>query len=947
MVPIYVKTVYSFLSSTITIDKLISFAKEHNLDTLCICDDNMYGAMEFITKCQKNHIKPIVGLDIGWCLLYAKNYLGYQNLLKITMMKSKAELTVDDLASFKENLVCFMDENSLYKDELIKIFNDYYLYGKDNFPLNKTLCLDEKDLDTLKYLILLRDNKTLSDDYDIDENVVYVDNDDKRIQEFVLKCDLKLPKYELNLPDYCQYNDTKGMNSDEYLTNLSIAGLNKRLNGKVTLSYKERLLKELDIIQKMGFANYFLIVYDFVKYAKTHDILVGPGRGSAAGSLVSFSLGIIDVDPVKYELLFERFLNPERVTMPDIDIDFPDDLRDDIIRYVEEKYGKENVSMIITFDTFGSRMAIRDMGRVMNVPLYTIDALCKKIGEDNLALSLQKNDVHEMVESDNKLKKLYQVAMKIEGMPRHSSIHASGVIISSDALSKRVPLVWNNDYYICGYEKDYLEELGLLKMDFLSLKNLTLVNKMLNLIKEYKKEEIKFNEIPLDDDKTNSLFQNGDTLGIFQFEKEGMKSFLMKLHPDNFEDIYNANAFYRPGPSMNIDSFIRRKKGLEKIDYFDERLESILKSTKGIIVYQEQIMLIANKMANFSMGEADILRRAMSKKNALEIEKFRDKFISNATKNGYELALTEKIFNYILNFAGYGFNKSHSVAYSMLSYRMAYIKAHEPLYFYLAMLDSTNLDIYIKEMKKHQIKVLKPDINKSTKDFSLYYDKILLPLHIIKGISGVISEKIIDVREDGFKDIYDFFRKIKSLNLSKNILLTLIDAGTFDSFNYNRMTLAENLESLLNYSNLVNELGEDFVLKPEIILHEEYDKNTLIMKEKETYGFYLSNHPVTFYKEKEANIVNLIDIKKYFNKNIKTVLMIDYIRETTTKKGEKMAFLKCSDEEDSIDVIVFPKVYNECNKLEKNAIIKIEGKVERRDREQIIANKIIDVKETK
>ena len=949
--PIYLKTVYSFLTSLITIDELISFAKLNKLDNLCICDDNMYGVMEFINKCNANNIKPIVGLDIGICLLFAKDYIGYQNLMKLNTLKSEKELNVEDLSKYSSSLVCFINENDDIK--LKDIFDDYYIYSltnNDNFPLHKTLCLNKEDLETLKYIHMLRDNKVISDEYNFDNSVYYQEIKDIRYQEFINKCNLVLPSYSLNLPNYCKFNDTKGLSADDYLENLSIIGLNKRFNNKVTNNYKERLLYELSIIKKMGFSNYFLIVYDYIKYAKTNGILVGPGRGSAAGSLVSFSLGITDVDPIKYNLLFERFLNIERVTMPDIDTDFPDNKREEVINYVINKYGMKHVAGIVTFGTFGIKMALRDMGRVMNIPIYVIDSLCKKIGNLTIPEIEKNSELIKYINSDNKLKKLFMVCKRIEGLPRHSSIHAAGVIMSNTQLDDIVPLTLDNGKYLSCYEAMYLEELGLLKMDFLGLKNLTIIDNILKLIEKNKRENIKFSDIPLSDKETNKIFQNGDTEGIFQFESSGMKEFLVKLHPDNFMDVYNANAFFRPGPASSIDSFIRRKFGKEKIDYFDDSLKDILIETNGIIVYQEQIMLIANIMANFSLGEADILRRAMSKKKISDINKLKDKFINNSINNGYSKEKIEQIFNLILNFASYGFNKSHSVSYSIISYKMAYLKAHYPLYFYLSLLNSSEMDEfktkkYINEAKAHNLKISKPDINKSSNTYIIYYDTIYLPFNTIKGISSVITNKIIDVRKDKFIDIYDFFSKMSQESISKNIYLSLITSGTLDIFGLTRKTIYENLDNLINYGNLVKDLGSDSISKPELNIYDEFTKEELINFEKECFGFYLSNHPVVYYRNKLNNVIKLANLSKYFNKNITTVLLIDKIKEIMTKDNLPMAFISCSDEEKSVDIIVFPKVYETLEEIKKGDIIKVEGKVERKKDYNIVASNIVNIKE--
>lgn len=948
---INVKTMYTFLSSVIEIDDLINYAKSNNLDSLFICDKNMYGVMEFITKCQNNNIKPIVGVDFDNYLLYAKNYNGYQNLMKLTTLKSTKNLEKNDFINYVSDLICIIKNDEL---EIKNLFNDVYydINNKNNVDNKKVidareiLCFDKKKMEVLNHLLLLRDNKTVSDDYDFLDYVI-PNNYNEIEKEIISKCNLVLPKFSLNLPKYTLYNDTKGLNDYEYLCQLSMSGLSKRLNNSINEVYKKRLLYELDIINKMGFANYFLIVYDFIKYAKMNNILVGPGRGSACGSLVSFSLGITDVDPIKYNLLFERFLNIERITMPDIDIDFPDEKRDLVIDYVVNKYGLKKVSAITTFGTFGVKMAIRDMGRVLNVPLYTIDEICKLVGNnENLKeIYLKNNKLQSMVESDNKLKKLFFLASNIEGMVRHTSIHAAGIIMCNEELDNYVPLVYDDNMYLSGYEACYLEDLGLLKMDFLGLKNLTIISQTIDLINEKSNKKIKFNEIPLDDLKTFKLFQDGNTLGVFQFESSGMRSFLKDLHPESFIDIASANALYRPGPSDNIPLYINRKNKGEKINYYHDSLKDILKDTYGIIVYQEQIMQIASKMAGYTLGEADILRRAMSKKKIDILEKEEERFINGAIKKGYSKETAKEVYDLILHFASYGFNKSHSVAYSIIAYKMAYLKANEPLYFYLSILnngimDSSKTKEYFKEVKRLGIKLLKPDINKSGSEYKLYYNNIILPFTKIKGISKIISEKIILSRGDGFNDIYDFISKMISNGINRNIIENLIDSDSLNCFNYNHQTLYDNLDSLINYGNLCKDINQDFVLKPEIEIKEEFSKDILINREKDLFGIYLTNHPVVEYKLKNTDYINLCDIEKYFNKVVKTIVMIDSIKEIKTKKGETMQFINASDEEESMEYVLFPKTYLLYNDLKKGDIIKIEGRVERRSNYQIIISKI-------
>ncbi|MBQ8472668.1 MAG: DNA polymerase III subunit alpha [Bacilli bacterium] len=950
-IPLYNKTTYTFLSSLLNVSDLIEIAISNNLDSIGICDDNLFGAMEFIRKCEKNNLNPLIGLDLKDRLLFAKNYKGYQNLLKIETIKNERELTNLDFKTYKDNLICIpFKEIDLVYEDIFYPLNEENKDKENVIYLNKLLYKNEFDYQILKYLELLRDNLTIINDYeDKVGNYYKIDNSiNKKSLENTIKlskmCDLKLPKYSLNL---ASFDDS--IDSNTYLTNLAYKGLKKRLNDNLTNKYLERLKYELDVIIKMGFANYFLVVYDFIKYAKNKGILVGPGRGSACGSLVSYTLGITDIDPIKYDLLFERFLNIERITMPDIDTDFPDIYRDLVIDYVKEKYGNKHVANIITFGTMGSKLCIRDIGRVMNIALPDIDNISKIIGsrKDNLK-DLIKNDIRlqTLIQSDNKIKKLMEVAVRVEGIKRHTSTHAAGIIISNLELDSIVPLTYDEgtNSYISGYEASYLEDLGLLKMDFLGIKNLTTIMEIEESVLKRDNKKISFKDIPLDDMQTIELFQKGDTNGIFQFESVGMKNFLKDLRPNNFLDLSSAIALFRPGPASSIPSFIKRKEGLEEIDYFHHDLEPILKPTYGIIIYQEQIMQIASIIAGYSLGEADILRRAMSKKKKEVLINEREKFINGALKRGYEENLVNKIYDLILKFAEYGFNKSHSIAYTMVSYKMAYLKVHFKKYFYISLLnsvisDTTKTKEYMYEIKKYDLSILKPDINLSSCSYKIHDDKILCPFNIIKGISKLICNKIIDERKENYQDIYDLFSK--NTNLTKSNYEILIKSGSLDSFNYTRKTLINNLDSLINYSSLCAYLDKEFVLKPEIIISDEYDDMTLINMEKELYGFYITNHPVLNYKLKDNNIINLNQIEDHFNKYINLIVMIEKTHEIETKKGEKMMFFTGSDEESIGDFTVFPKVYKEYFDIKKGDILKVLGKVEKRNGSyQIIVSKI-------
>ena len=734
------------------------------------------------------------------------------------------------------------------------------------------------------------------------------------------------------------YDCPDGMDSYSYLKKLCVDGLKSLFGSSVSRKYVDRLKYELDIINKMGFCNYFLVVSDYVSFAKSQGILVGPGRGSAAGSLVSYVLGITTIDPIKYNLLFERFLNPERVTMPDIDIDFEHTRRQEVVDYCISKYGEKNVAPIITFGTFGAKQSIRDVGKCLDIPLKMIDKLCSLL-DSNLSLKDNyKNDkVKNYLEINTELVNLYGGASRLEGLKHHTSIHAAGIVMSNIPLDEIIPLDKSHDFYTTGYSMEFLEELGLLKMDFLALKNLTLINDIL------KEVNISFDDIPMNDDMTLKLFQSGKTNGVFQFESTGIINFLVKFKPSNFEEIFAMIALYRPGPMDNIDSYIRRKRKLEPVSYIVPELESILKSTYGIIIYQEQIMQIAQVMAGYSLGEADVLRRAMSKKKEDVLLKEREKFISRSVKKGFDDSSASSVYDLILKFASYGFNRAHSVAYAMISYRIAYLKVHYPLYFMRELLNTnigsdSKIRSYIYECKQEKINILKPDVNISDNVFIISSGSLVYPLTSIKSIGVQFAFKILKERENGkFLNIFDFSRRC---NVNKNVMEALIFSGCFDSFGYNKKTLISNMEKIVNYSELSDLFdGDEFL--PIIDECSEYDSKFLMEKEFEIFGFYLSNHPVTSFKKK-YNTIDLNDISKFFDKVINLVVYVDRIKELNTKKGDKMCFITGSDESSIIDVVMFPSVYDSSIKV--HSVLYLNGRVEKRyDKYQFVVNSIIDV----
>lgn len=972
-IPLYNKSNYSLLSSTLTIDSIIKYALDNSLPSIAITDENLFGAMEFIKKCKQNSIKPIIGLEVKLkdyvIILFAKNYNGYKELLKVSTIQSEGLINISDISKYNNNCIAVIP--FVYIDrftEISSIFTDCYIGYKNKkeekesliisknivfFPLN--LYQNPSEESILGYLYRIRDGKTILDeceydikDHNINKNDIYSLTTNQGLINTTLisdKCIIEFPEAKNLLPIF-DCDDPK-----KYLFELCKAGLKKRLQSEIPDSYKDRLSYELNVINNMGFANYFLIVYDFIKFAKKNKILVGPGRGSAAGSLVAYSLGITDIDPLAYDLLFERFLNPERKTMPDIDTDFPDNKRDLVIDYVRNKYGEKRVAGIITFGTMAAKQAIRDVSRVLNIPLYKVDSLCKFIpqtSKDSLKEIYNNNETFRArIESDNALHDVFTIASQIEGFPRHTSQHAAGIVMSQIDLDEVVPLVKINNMYLTGYSMEYLEELGLLKMDFLVIKNLTLIDNILKDIETIYHKEIDFSKIPLDDKNTLKMFETANTCGIFQFESEGMKNFLRKLKPSSFEDIFAAIALFRPGAAINIDSFIRRKHGEEKVEYLDSSLEKVTKSTYGLLIYQEQIMQVASIYAGYTLGEADILRRAMSKKKLDLLKSEEEKFIKKSIENNHTVEQAKTIFDLILRFAGYGFNKSHSVVYSIVAYKMAYLKYYYPEIFFSNLLTNvigseTKTNEYILEAKKNNLEIIKPTISHSESTYIVDKNKIIYPLSNIKSIGQVVSDQIKKAKENGpFLDIFDCFSRLYISGIKRSTFEILIYADVFKEFNLNRKTLITNLDSLYNYAELTKDIDPSLVMKPEIEIVNDYDSVFLLEKEKEVFGFYLSSHPTSLYRTDEKYCIHVNEIENYYDKTIDALILIEKIKEIVTKKGEKMAFITGSDETGSMEFIVFPKTYFGNENLSRGNVIKIRGKVEKRLNEiQVIVDKI-------
>ena len=977
-IPLFNKSNYTMLSSLLKIDDIVNFAKNNNIPNVSLVDTNMYGTMEFIKKCENNNIKPIIGLELLLedfnVLVYAKNYEGYKSLIKLSTIQNERRINLDDLKKYNKEVISILPFK--YKDKIAELGNVYIdLYlgfsSKDELKealiitknvvfLREALYLNKSDKKILPYLYCIRDGKTNENlnDYAVDNFELKIDNINELSNELGIKntliigesCHIEFPKRENLLPIY-DCDDPK-----KYLLELSKKGLSKRLNNEVNDTYKNRLLYELNVINEMGFSNYFLVVYDFIRFAKKNKILVGPGRGSAAGSLVAYSLGITDIDPLKYDLLFERFLNPERKTMPDIDTDFPDNKRDLVINYVKEKYGEKRVSGIVTFGTLAAKQVIRDVSRVLNIPTYKVDSLTKYIpafSHESLEDVYKNNpNFKAKIDSDSLLTDMYKIAIKLEGFPRHTSQHAAGIVMSRVDLDEVIPLTKSDNMYLTSYSMEYLEDLGLLKMDFLVLKNLTLIDNIINDIKEIEGIDLDFNKIPLDDKETLKIFEEANTCGIFQFESTGMRNFLKRLKANTFDDIVAAIALFRPGAALNIDSYIKRKHGEEKITYLDLSLEQITKSTYGFLIYQEQIMQLANVYANYSLGEADILRRAMSKKKKELLQSEEEKFIKKSMENKHSMQQAKELFNLVLNFAGYGFNKSHSVVYSIIAYKMAYLKAHYKTIFFANLLSnvigsSTKTNEYIMECRANNVEVEKPTINNSTSKYIVKDNKIIYPISNIKGLGVVACETIERAKANGpFTDIYDCFSRLYIEGITKKVFEDLIMANTFKEFNINRATLMYNLDSLYNYAELTKDIDPSLVAKPVIEEQKEYKDDFLLDKEKELFGFFLSSHPTNGYRKDNPYCITLNKVEDNFNKTVDVLIVVEKIKVINTKKGDKMAFLTGSDETSNFEFTLFPKIFTEFQEISKGDLLKIRGHVEKRlDEYQIIVEKIKKLKD--
>lgn len=756
-----------------------------------------------------------------------------------------------------------------------------------------------------------------------------------------------LPKFEVKNPEETleEYLDRKAKEGLEKLLP-SIMKYQKEDEAAVREKYFRRLCAELEIIKKMGFAGYFLIVSDFIKHAKHNGVPVGPGRGSAAGSLVAYAIRITDIDPLRYGLFFERFLNPDRISMPDIDIDFCQERRGEIIKYVTEKYGKEKVTQICTFGKMLAKGVIRDVGRALSVPYSEADRIAKLVPN---VLNITLADAFKMEprfdeerKKNPQIDKLLSMSLVLEGLNRHSSIHAAGVVISDAPLVERVPLFAPKDDIVSQYSMKDIEAVGLTKFDFLGLKTLTVIKNALNFIKESKGIEIDINNLPLDDPETYKLLMKGETDGVFQLESSGMKDLLVNFKPDRIEDVIALIAAYRPGPMKMIPDFIARKHGKQQITYELPQLEPILKETYGIILYQEQVMQIANVIGDYTMSQADTLRKVMGKKQVAAMEKEKPRFLEGARKQKIDENKAKTIWDRMETFAEYGFNKSHSAAYAIITYQTAYLKAHYPVAFMAALLTSEkdNRDKIIKHMsncKEMEINILPPDINESEKDFSISGDNIRFGLTAVKNVGEAAIESVIAVRrESRFTSFIDFLTRVDLRKVNKRVIESLIKCGAFDTLGYRRRQLMECLDSAMGEAQRIQkemmsnqasifdaldgtgpstEKGPNGYKIPDL---PEWDRKELLSIEKETLGFYISGHPLHGFTDKLRFVTNTDSsgLKAKRDKDSITIAgVVSSISERLTKKKDIMCNIVLEDLKGSVEVIFWPDIYKKFYEL--------------------------------
>ena len=1010
-VPLRIISCYSFLKSGLTMERIAQGVNSNDYFAMGLCDKGvMYGVPAFVGVAEQLKRPYLIGLEIkvedDTLCLYAINEIGYRHLIYLSSLLSEKEISLDDLKEKSDGLICILETsagkfketfdansvpfahyllniNNIFKDgfylgiEVIKKedvsyankirhFANDHQYECVAFP--KILYLKKDDAIVLRIVEAIEAEETLKEKKLSGQNYfmpfasyqkIYSQNEILNTRKIVERSTFDYHQKRGTLLSYPVNDSEKALkeNCDKALKELSLEN---------DEHYLKRLDDELKTINEMGYADYFLIVSDYVNYAKANDILVGPGRGSAAGSLVAYLLNITTIDPLKYDLQFERFLNPYRKSMPDIDVDFMDIRRDEVVEYVRNKYGNEKVANIVAFQTIQAKQSLRDIGRVYGFSNNHIDLLSKRISSKNSKITLREAyktlpEFKALVDSDAYFLEIVSLASKIEGLIRQSGMHAAGIILNNTPLDDALPInVDFSNHYISQYEAIYLEEQGFLKMDFLGLRNLTTIDYCVKLINQrYPDKHLVASQIPYDEDDIFTFIATGQTTGLFQIETAVMKRGIKTLKPSCFMDIVALIAINRPGPMAFLPTYAKRKEGKEVVTYDDPCLEPILKETYGIIVYQEQVNTIARTMAGFTMGEADMFRRAISKKDNAKMLENEQAFIKGVKQNGHDEKVAKKIFDLIKRFANYGFNKSHSVVYSVIACQMAYLKLHYPLEFYTAILETASgvsdnkFNEYVAEMKKRNIMISAPDINASGKTFLIQDNGLLFPLNAIHGINELLVNNIIEERnKEPFKDFFEFVLRMRRYKINENQILALINAGAFDKLEPSRASLRVSIRSAMQYAELMFKeddqlnIGFSDIVQPYLI--KDYDDPLEnIDKEYEVLGIMLSDNPLRYKKDilNAKNVLPIVEAKEEYNATIAG--MIRSVKKIATKKGNNMAFIRINDETDEIELTLFPDAYLEAfSLLEKNNLVIAQIKREKRDDNyDFIATKITPLEE--
>lgn len=947
------KSVYSFMDSVVDLPSYVKRAKELGYQALGLMDrDNLYAAYHFAQLATKNGLRPLIGMEANLVYegrmiafrLLAKNNQGYKNLMKLATELSSGQGEFTALSNYLNEIALILPSEEWEPGMAFE--SDVFIgvrpedAGKEFdypvLPLHTVRYFDNADRSTIQMLHAISQNVSLSEAAICPINQLLfspqemesafsdipdaLNNLDQLVSDITYQFDteLKLPRFN------------RDMLAVDQLRQLAQDGLEtKELTASV---YQERLDKELAVIHQMGFDDYFLIVWDLLRFGRSRGYYMGMGRGSAAGSLVAYALDITGIDPVKNDLLFERFLNEERYTMPDIDIDLPDIYRSEFLHYVRDRYGSMHSAQIVTFSTFGAKQAIRDVFKRFGAKEFELSQLSKKISfRDNLTSVYEKNmSFRQLINQRPEFQRAFEIAKAIEGQPRQTSIHAAGIVMSDDDLTEHIPLKAGEDMMVTQYDASAVEANGLLKMDFLGLRNLTFVQKMKEKLEEEQGVVIDIKSIDLEDSQTLDLFASGKTKGIFQFEQAGAINLLKRIKPSQFEEVVATTSLNRPGASDYIDNFIARKYGKEKVDLIDPVVAPILEPTYGIMLYQEQVMQIAQVFAGFTLGKADLLRRAMSKKDANEMSKMSEAFMSGSQQLGRNPQIAERLFSMMAKFAGYGFNRSHAYAYSALAFQLAYFKSHYPQVFYDVMLNYSSSD-YIKDAIGNGFSLARLDINRIPFHDKISDGKIVLGLKTIKGFPRDFALWIIEDRKENGKyvSIEDFLTRIPKKYQKVEVLTPLVHIGLFDIFETNRQKIIGNLSNLFTF---VNELGSLFAESSySWVDYDDYSQIDRYNMEQELLGVGLSPHPLHLAQKMATHPYQPIS-DLTVNSKATVLVQLESIRIIRTKKGDQMAFLSVSDDINKLDVTIFPETYfYHKDKLKEGGLFYLEGRTQERD----------------